>query len=107
MDITPKRSPPTVLLNPGPCNTSARVKNALLRHDVCHRDPKYSEDLLRVSGKLGKIFRAGPDHRVLILTGSGTAAMEASIASVVPDGRKVLVIDNGAFGERIAEISRL
>jgi 2-aminoethylphosphonate-pyruvate transaminase len=103
-DIAPR---PHVLLNPGPCNTSARVKQALLRHDVCHRDPDYSEDLLRVTAKLGRIFGAGPEHRVLILTGSGTAAMEASIASCVPEGRKVLVVDNGAFGERLAEIARL
>src|SRR5688572_12069366 len=74
-DIAPR---PQVLLNPGPCNTSDRVKSALLRHDVCHRDPGYADDLLRVTAKLGRIFGAGPDHRVLIVTGSGTAAMEAS-----------------------------
>jgi 2-aminoethylphosphonate-pyruvate transaminase len=96
-----------VLLNPGPCNTSPAVKQALMRHDVCHRDNEYSRDVARVSAKLARVFHAGPRHEVLIVTGSGTAAMEAGIASCVPEDGKILVLDNGAFGERLAEIARL
>ena len=44
---------------------------------------------------------------MLLITGSGTAAMEMSIASVVPPGKKLLVIANGAFGERLDEIAAL
>ena len=44
---------------------------------------------------------------MLLLTGSGTAAMEMSIASVVPPGKKLLVIANGAFGDRLDEIAAL
>jgi 2-aminoethylphosphonate-pyruvate transaminase len=116
--MTPKRPAPSfastvstrgsyVLLNPGPCNTSPAVKQALMRHDVCHRDTEYSRDVARVAQKIGRIFHAGPRHEVLIVTGSGTAAMEAAIASCVPEDGKILVLDNGAFGERLAEIARL
>lgn len=95
------------LLNPGPCNTSSRVKSAVIQHDVCHRTSDFAADLRRLVGKLARVFKAGPEHEVLVLTGSGTAAMEASLASFVPADRKVLVLDNGAFGERLAEICRL
>ena len=44
---------------------------------------------------------------MLLLTGSGTAAMEMAISSVVPPGKKLLVIANGAFGERLDEIAAL
>jgi 2-aminoethylphosphonate-pyruvate transaminase len=96
-----------ILLNPGPVNTTARVKSALVHHDVCHRDSDYSEVLVRVSRKLRRIFRGGPEHSVVIVTGSGTAAMECAIGSCVPEGGKILVVDNGAFGERLVEIARL
>jgi len=96
-----------VLLNPGPVLTSPRVKSALVHHDVCHRDSDYSEVLRRLEGKLRRVFRGGPEHSILLLTGSGTAAMEAAVSSCVPSGRKLLIITNGAFGERFNEITDL
>jgi 2-aminoethylphosphonate-pyruvate transaminase len=44
---------------------------------------------------------------MLLLTGSGTAAMEMAVSSVVPEGKKILTMSNGAFGERLGEIARL
>jgi 2-aminoethylphosphonate-pyruvate transaminase len=96
-----------VLLNPGPVNTSPRVKSALVHHDVCHRDSDYSEVVRRLERKLRRVFLAGQEHAILLITGSGTAAMEAAVSSVVPVGKKLLVIANGAFGERFAEVARL
>ncbi|HET6610335.1 MAG TPA: alanine--glyoxylate aminotransferase family protein [Kofleriaceae bacterium] len=102
-----KRHPRRHLLNPGPVNTTARVKSALVHHDVCHRDPSFSELLVSLTGKLRRIFRASPEHSTLLITGSGTAAMECAITSAVPRDRKILVVDNGAFGERLCEIARV
>lgn len=96
-----------VLLNPGPVNTSSRVKSALLHHDICHRDEVFNELFLRVTHKVRKIFRGSDQHSALVVTGSGTAAMECAISSSVPQGKQILVIDNGAFGERLAEIATL
>ena len=87
--------------------TSARVKASLVHHDVCHRDGDYSAVVGRLQEKLRPAFGASPAHEMLLLTGSGTAAMEMSIASVVPPGKKLLVIANGAFGERLDEIAAL
>ena len=44
---------------------------------------------------------------MLLLTGSGTAAMEMAISSVIPEGKKILVVSNGAFGDRLDEIAAL
>src|ERR1022692_3915647 len=105
--LAEKDQPGYVLFSPGPVMTSARVKAALVHHDVCHRDPDYAAVVERLQQKLRPAFGASPAHEMLLLTGSGTAAMEMSIASVVPPGKKLLVIANGAFGDRLDEIAAL
>ncbi len=102
-----KNHPQYTLLNPGPVNTTANVKSAMVHHDVCHRDPSFSELMVSLTQRLRRVFRASAEHTVCVVTGSGTAAMECGIASTVPRDGKILVIDNGAFGERMHEIARL
>lgn len=94
-----------MLLNPGPVNTTATVKSALVHYDVCHRDSTFSELMVSLTGKLRRIFRGTPHHTVVAITGSGTAAMESALVSTVPPGKKLLIIDNGAFGARLAEVA--
>jgi 2-aminoethylphosphonate-pyruvate transaminase len=105
--LAEKDQPGYVLFSPGPVMTSARVKAALVHYDVCHRDGDYAAVVGRLQEKLRPAFGASPAHEMLLLTGSGTAAMEMSIASVVPPGKKLLVIANGAFGDRLDEIAAL
>lgn len=93
-----------VLLNPGPVLTSARVKQALSRSDLCHRDVAFSDVLDRVRAGLRRLADA-PRHEVLVVTGGGTAATEAAFSTFLVPGEKVLVVSNGAFGERLAEIA--
>ena len=105
--LAEKDQPGYVLFSPGPVMTSARVKASLVHYDVCHRDGDYAAVVGRLQEKLRPAFGASPAHEMLLLTGSGTAAMEMSIASVVPPGKKLLVIANGAFGDRLDEIAAL
>src|SRR5580692_4695705 len=105
--LAEKDQPGYVLFSPGPVMTSARVKAALVHHDVCHRDDDYAAVVERLQEKLRPVFGASPAHEMLLLTGSGTAAMEMAISSVVPRGKKLLVIANGAFGDRLDEIAAL
>jgi 2-aminoethylphosphonate-pyruvate transaminase len=105
--LAEKDQPGYVLFSPGPVMTSARVKAALVHHDVCHRDDDYSAVVERLQEKLRPVFGASPAHEMILLTGSGTSAMEMAIASAVPPGKKLLVIANGAFGERLDEIAAL
>jgi 2-aminoethylphosphonate-pyruvate transaminase len=102
-----KDEPDYVLFSPGPVMTSARVKAALVHHDVCHRDGDYSAVVGRLQDKLRPVFGASPEHETLLITGSGTAAMEMAISSAIPPGKKLLVVANGAFGERLEEIAAL
>ena len=105
--LAEKDQPGYVLFSPGPVMTSARVKAALVHYDVCHRDGDYAAVVERLQAKLRTVFGASPAHETLLLTGSGTAAMEMAISSVIPPGGKLLVIANGAFGERLDEIAAL
>jgi 2-aminoethylphosphonate-pyruvate transaminase len=105
--LAEKNLPRYTLFNPGPVVTSAGVKAALVHYDVCHRDEDYSGVVRRLQQKLRPVFGASEEHEMLLLTGSGTAAMEMAVASVVPQGKKILTIANGAFGERLGEIARL
>ncbi len=105
--LAEKNLPRYTLFNPGPVVTSAGVKAALVHYDVCHRDEDYAGVVRRLQKKLRPVFGASEEHEMLLLTGSGTAAMEMAVASVVPVGKKILTVTNGAFGERLGEIARL
>jgi len=95
------------LLNPGPANTTATVRQAAARvPDLCHREQEFFEIMQQVRRELVEI--AGADtstHSAVIFTGSGTAAVEATIASAVPTGRKILIVDNGVYGDRMAKMA--
>jgi len=105
--LAEKDEPGYVLFSPGPVMTSARVKAALVHHDVCHRDGDYAAVVERLQSKLRPVFGASPEHETLLITGSGTAAMEMAISSAIPPGKKLLVVANGAFGDRLDEIAAL
>jgi 2-aminoethylphosphonate-pyruvate transaminase len=102
-----KKTSSYVLLNPGPVLTTPKVKAALVHHDVCHRDEDFSVLVQKLRKKLKTIFKGTDEHEVLPITGSGTSAIEAAIASVIPPDKKVLIIINGAFGERYLEVAQV
>lgn len=92
------------LMNPGPINVPGSVRRALAEsEDQCHREPEYLAMQTRVREKLLRAFGVEADYEAALITGSGTAAMEAMIASVVGTG--VLVLDNGAYGDRLAQMA--
>src|SRR5829696_6476101 len=94
------------LLNPGPANTTASVKQALVMDDLCHREPECFEMIRRCRERLVTLAGAGPDFTAVLFAGSGTAAVEATIASAVPAGKALLVVDNGVYGDRMARIAK-
>ena len=95
-----------ILLNPGPVNVSERVRGALQRPDICHRESEFSELLHRIQQKLLQAFVPGAesDYVAVVLTGSGTAAVEAAVMSCLPHGKRMMVINNGVYGERISNM---
>ena len=95
-----------VLLNPGPSVVSDRIHRAVGGPDLCHREPEYSAIFQRVREKLLRLAGVGDDWALVLLAGSGTAAMEAMTGASSQPGRKLLVCRNGTYGERIETIAR-
>ncbi len=95
-----------ILLNPGPVNVSERVRKALNRPDLCHRESECAELLQGIRQKLLKAFVPGSEseYTAVLLTGSGTAAVEAAVLSSIPNGKRMLVLNNGVYGERISSM---
>lgn len=97
-------APAFTLLNPGPINVSARVRRALAESpDQCHREREPLAMQTRVREKLARAFGVAANYEPVLLTGSGTAAMEAMLVSCV--GRGVLVVDNGVYGDRLVQMA--
>ncbi len=101
----PLAEPELTLLCPGPVTTSAKVKAALAGADLSHRDRAFVDVLGRAVERLGRVAGA-TDHEVLLVGGGATAATEAALATFVGHDERLLVISNGAFGERIAEMAQ-
>jgi len=96
-----------ILLNPGPVNLSERVRQALLRPDLCHREPEFSELQQSIRARLLDVYHLDEHNwTAVLLTGSGTAAMEAMLTSLAPRDGEVLIIENGVYGERLTRIAR-
>ena len=95
-----------ILLNPGPVNVSERVRRALLEPDICHREEEFSELLTGIRRKLIQAFVPGgeSEYTVVVLTGSGTAAVEAALMSSIPQGKRAMVINNGVYGQRLSSM---
>jgi 2-aminoethylphosphonate-pyruvate transaminase len=97
----------TILLNPGPVNVSDRVRRALTGADLCHREPEYFDLQDAIRARLVELFAGSDDYTSVLLTGSGTAMVEAMIASCVSATGTLLVVKNGVYGERIASMARI
>ncbi len=95
-----------ILLNPGPVNVSDRVRQALLRGDLCHREPEFSRLMGNVRRMIEALFAPGGAHTAVLVAGSGTSAVEAMVSNSVAPGRKLAVVTNGVYGERIADMAK-
>lgn len=96
----------TILLNPGPVTLSERVRSAMLRDDLCHREPEFAALQAGIRRKLLATYALDDaQYTVALLTGSGTAAVEAMVSTLVPGDGELLVIENGVYGERITKIA--
>lgn len=95
-----------VLLNPGPSVVSDRVHRAVSGPDLCHREPEYSALLSGIRQKLLRVAEAPDDWALVMLAGSGTAALEAMTGAATRPGKALLVCKNGIYGERIETIAR-
>ncbi len=92
-----------ILLNPGPVTLSERVRGALCPEDMCHREPEFANMVLAIRSGLESVYAsAGDTHAAILMTGSGTCAVEAMLATFAPVVSETLVLANGVYGERMA-----
>lgn len=92
-----------LLLNPGPTNTKFMTKvYQWLGSDVCHREQDFKYVLTSLQKNLLSNIRFAGDGRIAIMGGSGTTAMEAMIASLVPP--ETIIISAGSYGLRAIEM---
>ncbi len=94
-----------VLLNPGPVNVTERVRQAQLKPDLCHREQEFSDLMQSIRSKLVRVFGIASDFDAVLVTGSGTAALEMAVSSCLGEGKSLLVIRNGVYGDRIAAMA--
>lgn len=95
-----------ILLNPGPANTTNGVKQAQVVTDICPRETVFGDLCESVASRLAAFVDSSGDHVAVLFGGSGTASVEAAIASFVPPEGRLLVVDNGAYGARITAIAK-
>lgn len=94
-----------ILLNPGPATTTDTVKMAQIVPDICPREKEFAGLMKQLREDLVRIVHGDPDQYVSVLfCGSGTLNIDVCINSLLPDNKKVLVINNGAYSARAVEI---
>lgn len=94
-----------ILLNPGPATTTDSVKLAQVVPDICPREKEFGQLMADIAQQLVEVVHGGDEYVAVMFGGSGTAAVEACLSSVVPDDKKVLIVDNGAYGRRMIQIA--
>lgn len=94
-----------ILLNPGPSTTTDSVKLAQVVPDICPREAEFAGMMKEMREDLVKIVHGKPDEYTAVLfCGSGTLNMDVCLNSLVPEQKKILVVNNGAYSSRAAEI---
>ena len=92
------------LMTPGPANVPEEVLLELARPVIHHRSAEAKQVIVEVTEGLKEVFQTRND--VLILTASGTGAMEAAAVNTVPPGGKALVLSAGYFAARWGNICK-
>jgi len=96
-----------ILLNPGPATTTDKVKMAQVVPDICPREDEFVQIMSGIRKDLLKVVNGNnKEYSTVLISGSGTAAMESSIASVVNKEKTLLILINGAYGDRMQDIAK-
>jgi len=95
-----------ILLNPGPATTTDTVKYSQVVPDICPREKEFCMLMDDIRKKLVKVVKGDERYTSILFASSGSGAVESCISSVVPEGKKILIINNGAYGKRMIETAR-
>lgn len=94
-----------ILLNPGPSTTTDTVKMAQVVPDICPREKEFGSMMKEMREDLVKIVHGNTDEYTAVLfCGSGTLNIDVCLNSLLPEGKKILIVNNGAYSTRAVEI---
>ena len=97
-----------ILLNPGPSTTTDTVKMAQVVPDICPREKEFAGLMKGLRNDLLKVAHAPVDQYTAVLfCGSGTINIDICINSLLPENKKVLVVNNGAYNSRAVEVCQM
>ena len=96
-----------ILLNPGPSTTTDSVKLAQVVPDICPREKEFAGMMKQLREDLVRIVHGDNEkHTAVLFCGSGTLNIDFVLTSLLPEGGKILIVNNGAYSTRAAEICR-
>ena len=96
-----------ILLNPGPSTTTDTVKYAQIVPDICPREKEFGELMRDIGKELVKIVHGKEeDYTAVLFCGSGTICIDVTLNSLLDEGKRALVIQNGSYSERACEVLR-
>ena len=93
-----------VLLNPGPATTTDTVKLAQVVPDICPREKDFAGLMKGLRRDLVRIVHGDERYTSVLFCGSGTLNIDVCLNSLLPDGKRILVANNGAYSSRAVEI---
>ena len=94
-----------ILLNPGPGTTRDSVKMAQVVPDICPREKEFVEIMKNFRNDLLKVVHASAEKYTSVLfCGSGTINIDVCLNSLLPAGKRVLIVNNGAYSSRAVEV---
>lgn len=97
-----------LLLNPGPVTLTPRVRDALAGPDLCHREPEFFDLQDEIRARLAAVYQLDDEiWAPVLLSGSGTVAVEAMMASLPGNDDRLLIIENGVYGERMTRMAEI
>ena len=102
---SPLEPPKRYLYGPGPSMVDPRVYEALSKPVVGHLDPYFFEIMAGIEQSLKTIYGT-VEGTTMVISGTGSAGMEAAVANFVEPGEKFAVFANGYFCDRISEMGR-
>ena len=95
-----------ILLNPGPSTTTDTVKMAQVVPDICPREKEFQSVMAPMREELVKIVHGGDDFTAVLFCGSGTICIDVTLNSLLAEGKKALVVNNGSYSQRAVDVLR-
>ncbi len=97
-----------VLLNPGPATTTDTVKFAQVVPDICPREKDFASLMKGLRKDLLKVVHAPEDtYTSVLFCGSGTINIDICLNSLLPENKKALIVNNGAYNTRAVEVCEM